>query len=413
MWRAEDIFFGAFGGGNLGEAPITSPEEIVDSLDLHRRGLPACPFMHGTAHWMAFGTLYSGGTVVISPDRHLDPARLWRLIEHERATFLVIVGDAFARPLVEAFDRLDPAPDVTPLTVVLSGGAVLSPSVKKAWVERFPAMLVVDGFGASETGGQGQSVSAAGGADRDGATLPRERRDDGARRRPPTGRAGRGRQAGPARARAPRVLPGPREDGGDVPGDRRRAVVGARRPRAHRGRRHHHRARPRLGVDQHRRREGVPRGGRVGAEVAPRGVRRGGRRRARRAVGRARRRGRAGAARRDAPTLDDLAEHIRAHLGVVQGAARASCSSTRSCARRRASPTTGGHGRPPIAAARPRRSLRSREPTRRRDQPVPAPARRQPGRLVPVGRGGVRAGPGPRTSRSCCRSATRRATGAT
>jgi acyl-CoA synthetase (AMP-forming)/AMP-acid ligase II len=162
MWRAEDIFFGAFGGGNLGDAPITSPEEIVDALDLHRRGLPACPFMHGTAHWMAFGTLYSGGTVVISPDRHLEPARLWRLIERERVTFLVIVGDAFARPLVEAFDRLDPTPDVTPLTVVLSGGAVLSPSVKEAWVDRFPAMLVIDGFGASETGGQGQSVSAAG-----------------------------------------------------------------------------------------------------------------------------------------------------------------------------------------------------------------------------------------------------------
>ena len=58
MWRAEDIFFGAFGGGNLGEAPIATPEEIVDSLDPHRRGLPACPFMHGTAHWMAFATLY-------------------------------------------------------------------------------------------------------------------------------------------------------------------------------------------------------------------------------------------------------------------------------------------------------------------------------------------------------------------
>src|SRR5207244_4368577 len=71
MWRAEDIFFGAFGGGNLGEAPITTPEEIVDSLEPHRRGLPACPFVHGTAPWMAFGTLYSGGTVVISPHRHL------------------------------------------------------------------------------------------------------------------------------------------------------------------------------------------------------------------------------------------------------------------------------------------------------------------------------------------------------
>jgi 3-oxocholest-4-en-26-oate---CoA ligase len=163
MWRAEDIFFGAFGGGSLGGAPITTPEQVVDSLDPHRRGLPACPFMHGTAHWMAFGTLYSGGTVVISPDRHLDPDHLWRLMEHERVTFLVIVGDAFARPLVEALDHLDPPPDVAALTVVLSGGAVLSPSVKASWVERLPGTLLIDGFGASETGGQGQSVSAAGG----------------------------------------------------------------------------------------------------------------------------------------------------------------------------------------------------------------------------------------------------------
>jgi len=163
MWRAEDIFFGAFGGGNLGDAPITEPEQVVDSLDLHRRGLPACPFMHGTAHWMAFGTLYSGGTVVISPERHFDPEHLWRLADRERVTFLVIVGDAFARPLVEAYDRLDPPADVSPLTVVLSGGAVLSPSVKAAWVERLPGTLLIDGFGASETGGQGQSVSAAGG----------------------------------------------------------------------------------------------------------------------------------------------------------------------------------------------------------------------------------------------------------
>jgi acyl-CoA synthetase (AMP-forming)/AMP-acid ligase II len=163
VWRAEDVFFSAFGGGNLGDTPITEPEQVVETLELHRRGLPACPFMHGTAHWMAFATLYSGGTIVIAPEHRFDPEQVWRLIDAERITFLVIVGDAFARPAIEAYDQLDPPPDVASLTVVLSGGAVLSPSVKAAWVDRLPGTLLVDGFGASETGGQGLSVSAAGG----------------------------------------------------------------------------------------------------------------------------------------------------------------------------------------------------------------------------------------------------------
>ena len=73
-------------------------------------------------------------------------------------------------------------------------------------------------------------------------------------------------------------------------------------------------ARPRVGVDQHRRREGVPRRGGGRAEGARRRVRRGRRRRARRALGRARRRGRAGARPALRPTLDELAEHVRAHV---------------------------------------------------------------------------------------------------
>ena len=163
IWRAEDIFFGGLGGGNLGEAPITKPEEITDQLDAGRRTLPACPLMHGTAHWFALGTLYTGGTVVLSTDRRLDPARLWELIAHEQVTFLVIVGDAFARPLVEALDTLDPSLDLSSLTVVLSGGAILSPSVKQLWVQKLPGTILIDGFGSSESGGQGSSVTAAGG----------------------------------------------------------------------------------------------------------------------------------------------------------------------------------------------------------------------------------------------------------
>src|SRR5256884_3221980 len=164
MWRAEDIFFGALGGGGIGNE-ITRPEEIADRAREGRtRCLPACPFMHGTAHWMAFSALFTGGCVVISPERSLDPTRLWELVAREQGNFLVIVGDAFARPLVEALDELDQAVGGSCCRVILSGGAILSPSVKTRLAEKMPASLVVDGDRSPGSGRQGQSITSAGAA---------------------------------------------------------------------------------------------------------------------------------------------------------------------------------------------------------------------------------------------------------
>ena len=135
-------------------------------------------------------------------------------------------------------------------------------------MNRLPGVLVVDGYGASETGGQGQSVSVAGG---EIASAPRFSVND---RHAvlgddlhPVGERGR-RATGPPGPHPDRVLQGSGEDRGDVPRRRRRALVGARRPRGGRRRRDDHPARPRVGVDQHRRREGVPRRGRSGPEGA-------------------------------------------------------------------------------------------------------------------------------------------------
>ncbi len=169
MWRHEDIFFGAFGGGDFAGRAITAPEQIADKAEAGRtRCLPACPFMHGTAHWMAFTTLYSGGTVVISGDRRFEPTHLWELVARERVNFLVIVGDAFARPLVDALDELDGRVDMSGLVVILSGGAILSATVKTDLAERLPGSMIIDGYGSSEAGGQGQSVTVAGAAPNEG-----------------------------------------------------------------------------------------------------------------------------------------------------------------------------------------------------------------------------------------------------
>ena len=165
MWRHVDLFFGAMGGAGGGGKPIAAPEEIAERcLEPRTRCVPICPFMHGTAHWMAFSTLLTGGTIVIPIEHHLDPPAVWQLIEREHANYIVIVGDAFARPLLDALDTAEGrALDLTSMQVVLSGGAILSPALKREFVRRFPALLVVDGYGASETGGQGQSIVVAGG----------------------------------------------------------------------------------------------------------------------------------------------------------------------------------------------------------------------------------------------------------
>jgi acyl-CoA synthetase (AMP-forming)/AMP-acid ligase II len=177
MWRHVDLFFGAMAGAGGGGAPIRIPQEIAERCrEPRQRCVPICPFMHGTAHWMAFSTLFMGGTVIIPSEHHLDAIALWQLVAREQANYIVIVGDAFARPLLDALDSPEGRTlDLSCMHVVLSGGAIFSPSLKRAFVDRLPALLVVDGYGASETGGQGQSIVVAGG---DVSTAPRFRVGD-------------------------------------------------------------------------------------------------------------------------------------------------------------------------------------------------------------------------------------------
>ena len=155
-------------------------------------------------------TLYEGGLVVISPERSMDPVHIWELVARERVNFLVIVGDAMGRPLVEAVDRLDPSVDLSGLVLLLSGGAILSPAVKRALAEKLPHTAVIDGFGSSEAGGQGQMVATADGDVPAAAALSRRARHDGADRGLPPGRGRRRRQARAPWPHPDRVLQGPR-----------------------------------------------------------------------------------------------------------------------------------------------------------------------------------------------------------
>ncbi|HWC68817.1 MAG TPA: acyl-CoA synthetase [Acidimicrobiales bacterium] len=159
LWRQGDAWTECFGGSRS----ATTLDDVVAGTSVGLKALLAPPFMHGAGHWMSLRTWNLGGTVVIQDEpRHLDPADIWRTVERERVNFLLIVGDAFARPLVDELAAREY--DLSSLTVLLSGGAPLSARLKDALLARLPALMIVDGLGSSEAGGQVSHVSTGGGA---------------------------------------------------------------------------------------------------------------------------------------------------------------------------------------------------------------------------------------------------------
>jgi acyl-CoA synthetase (AMP-forming)/AMP-acid ligase II len=160
LWRQGDIFISGMGGSE----DIT-PESLAG---LAKQGMgtwfAASPLMHAAAQWTVFACLHGGGTVVLHDDRaRFDAERILATVSREHVNLMTIVGDAYARPLVEALER-NPV-DLPSLQVIGTGGAITSEENKQALLRLIPHVTIRDGYGASETGGM-----AFGSLSRNGAT---------------------------------------------------------------------------------------------------------------------------------------------------------------------------------------------------------------------------------------------------
>ncbi len=163
LWRQADIFVTGMGGRRLDDQQEwTSLDQIgTHAVDGGARVLPAPPFMHGAAHWVAFGSFTNGNTIVLpSVTDRLDVDDLLGTVAAEQVNVALIVGDAFGRPLVEGIEA--GGHDLSSLLAVASGGAALSPGVKDRLLAALPSIVVIDGLGSSETGQQGVQLSSAG-----------------------------------------------------------------------------------------------------------------------------------------------------------------------------------------------------------------------------------------------------------
>lgn len=169
MWRQDDLFnaLGTGGNANLGVEPLTCPQDAADrildpSAPSPFRQLVACPLMHGTGQFSAFISLNMGGCVASLPSRRFDPTELWSEVERLKASTVVIVGPAFASPMLDCLDANPGRWDLTSVQMISSSGAVWSQENKHGLLRHLPGAMLYDSLGSSEAVGLGGSTSAAG-----------------------------------------------------------------------------------------------------------------------------------------------------------------------------------------------------------------------------------------------------------
>ena len=233
MWRQDDLF-GALDAANRKRLP---PEPDLDAARERvtkpgPRNLPAAPLMHGTGFFNALSNLMIGGSVITMEGRRFDPVELLDTVEHERINSMSIVGDAFAKPILRALDAEPDRWDISSLRVIVSSGVIWSAQTKAGLLRHNERLIMVDSLGSSEAIGMASSTVTSDDAAQTatfqiGPEHPRRHRRR-PRRRVGLGRAGPG---GDARPHADRLLQGPREVGGHVPGHRRRPLLDPRRLR--------------------------------------------------------------------------------------------------------------------------------------------------------------------------------------
>ncbi len=158
MWRHEDLFFAALQGGNPGGVPFESIEEMTAQLTKNGEGMnihPCPPLIHGAAMLASWIAMLNGGVAIFAEGRSFVPETSLDLASKHSAHTINIVGDAMALPLAKALEDNPGRWDLSNLLVIASAGAVLSGSIRERLEALLPTVMIMNNFGASETGHQG------------------------------------------------------------------------------------------------------------------------------------------------------------------------------------------------------------------------------------------------------------------
>src|SRR5438046_4433945 len=125
------------------------------------------PLIHGAAMVATLACLFAGDTAVIMPK--FDPDAIWAAVQRHKVNVLSVIGDAMARPLMEALAA--GAYDTSSLVSFNSTAALLSPAVEDACMKALPTVLMSEAIGSTETGFAGIAFVSADDEHRGGPTV--------------------------------------------------------------------------------------------------------------------------------------------------------------------------------------------------------------------------------------------------
>ncbi|HEY3672096.1 MAG TPA: AMP-binding protein [Acidimicrobiia bacterium] len=160
MWRNDDLYVALWASSHPRTPDPPDPFAAARAGKRASTLLPAAPLMHGTGLFATLAALAGGGTVVLVDHPGLDPELVWDAVAREHVQTLTIVGDVFARPLLDALRAHPHRWDLTSLRAITSSGVLFSPDVKRGLLDVVPGLTIVDSLGASEGLGPRQSARA-------------------------------------------------------------------------------------------------------------------------------------------------------------------------------------------------------------------------------------------------------------
>jgi len=168
--RSPDDIFIIYTGGTTGRPKGVMWSRQGAGGDGMVRMAPA-PLIHGAAMVATLACLFSGDTAVIMPK--FDPDAIWAAVQRHKVNVLSVIGDAMARPLMEALatGASTGAYDTSSLVSFNSTAALFSPAVKDACMKALPTVFISEAIGSTETGFAGLAFVSADDEHRGGPTV--------------------------------------------------------------------------------------------------------------------------------------------------------------------------------------------------------------------------------------------------